>query len=124
MFVFREAGGSESTSIGRVDEQTQSEAAARDRATILKVSVPTPFGWYYMNIRFGQERRSVDRLIREGQLSLKKLSLSYTVALWVVFGLICLGVMVALYIMKSLAGIDLFHGTSFLHNFLYPPQVT
>ncbi len=74
MFVFREAGGSENTAINSGKEQAQASSSSRHPATILKVSVPTPFGWYYINIRFGQERRSVDRLIEEGQLSVKKVS--------------------------------------------------
>ena len=119
MFVFREAGGSENRAIDSGEELAQAPSSSRHRATILKVSVPTPFGWYYLNIRFGQERRSVGRLIEEGQLSVRKVSLIYTLALWAVFGFICLGVMVAIYLMKSVAGIDLFQGTSFLHDFIY-----
>ena len=96
-----------------------SDAGARPRATVLNVSVPTPVGWYFFTIRFGRERRSLDRLIGEGQVSLAKLSLAYTLAIWVLAGLAGLGVMVGLYLVKSMAGINLMDGPSFLHNFMF-----
>lgn len=119
MLVFREAIGSRDTLVGDVEGDRANDSTLRPRSTVLNVSVPTPIGWYFFTIRFGRERRTLDRLIGEGQISLAKLSLIYTLAMWAVLGLAGLGVMVGIYILKSIAGIDLFRGASFLHDFLY-----
>ena len=103
------------------DGRDRREDASGRRADqpVWNVSMPTPFGWYYFLIRFGRERRSIGRLASEGQMSIARLSLAYTLAIWLVFGLIGLGVMVAVYLIKSYAGIDLMQGPSFLHNFAF-----
>ena len=119
MFVFREAGGSHTVEVDDGRDESLPASAAQHRTTVLRISVPTPFGWYFCNIRLGRERRSLSRLIDEGQLSFAKLSLSYTLVIWLLLGFIGLGVMVGIYLVKSFAGIDLFPGASFLHDFVY-----
>ena len=119
MLVFREAAGSRDTLLVDGHGDHAPASASRPRSTVLNISAPTPIGRYFFTIRFGREHRSLDRLIGEGQVSLAKLSLVYTLAMWTVLGLVGLGVMVGIYMLKSMAGIDLLDGASFLHDFFY-----
>lgn len=86
------------------------------------VSVPSPFGQYFFNIRWGKEKRSAERLERDGAVSKEKISIFYTLLFWNLLSLIGLGVMVVLYVVKSKMGIDLFASKSFLHDMFYPPR--
>lgn len=117
MIVFREIGRAREALFLGGDGAQASEAPARP--TVLNLSMPTPIGRYFFTVRFGRERRTIDRLVDEGQISIAKVSLAYTLAMWSVLGLVGLGVMVGMYILKSFAGINLMDGPSFLHNFLY-----
>ena len=121
MLVFRESLGSQNTppAVRLSHRSIAASQASPPQAPSLKVSVPTPFGWFYLNVRAGRERRSLDRLMDEGQVSPAKLSLVYTLAMWIAVGLIGLGGMVSIYLLKSFAGIDLLEGPSFLHDFLF-----
>ena len=124
MLVFREVAGSNGAIIDDGKGDAQSDTTTRQRGSSLNVSVPTPLGWYFFSISMGRERRSLDRLVNDGQFSLAKLSLFYTLAMWALIGLIGLGVMVGLYMLKSMAGINLMDGSSFLHDFMWPPRGT
>ncbi len=68
---------------------------------------------YYLNVRLGQERRSSQRLEEEGQVRLPVVATAYlsvfSVFFWL-FGIVC-----SLYLLKSLAGINLFTHNSLLH---------
>jgi len=86
------------------------------------VSVPTPFGWYFFNLKWGKERRSKFRLAEEGLASKEKISIFYTLILWNFIGLLTLGLTVILYLFKSYLGINLFESKSFLHDFIYPAR--
>lgn len=124
MLVFREAALPRGPTPLNDGENRGSALPRGHHPAILRVSMPTPIGWLYFNIQVGRERRSLDRLAGEGQFSLAKLSLFYTLAMWVIIGLIGLGVMVGVYMLKSMAGINLMRGASFLHNFFYASTVT
>lgn len=97
-------------------------AAPNSAVTNITVSVPSPFGAYFFNIRWGKERRSKERLAREGNGSKEKVSIFYTLLIWNILSLIGLGTMVILYLVKSKMGIDLFASKSFLHDMFYPPR--
>ena len=67
----------------------------------------------YVNLRIGRERRSPLRLEAEGQVRLPVVATAYLTvgsALFSLFGMVCF-----LYLLKSMAGIHLFRGTSPLH---------
>lgn len=117
MIVFREIAGAQKAAFAGDDAGQASVAPARP--TILSLSLPTPIGRYFVSVRLGRERRTISRLVEEGQISIARVSLAYTLAMWSVVGLVGLGVMVGMYMLKSLAGIDLLDGPSFLHNFFY-----
>ena len=85
------------------------------------LSVPTPFGGFFVVLRLGKERRSKERLRSEGDRSPAKISFVYTFLFWNIVCLIGLGIMVSAYFVKSTLGIDLFQSKSFMHDFVYPP---
>lgn len=118
MLVFRELLRTPEAPLAASGEGGRASSAAGGTA-VLKLSMPTPFGWYFFNIRYGRERRSVGRLRAENQLAAAKLSVAYTLLIWAAAGFIGLGIMVAVYLLKSFAGIDLMEGASFLHDFAF-----
>ena len=68
---------------------------------------------YYLNVRLGRERRSSTRLEQEGQVRLPVTATAYLTvfsAFFWLFGIVC-----SVYLLKSLAGINLFAQTSPLH---------
>jgi len=87
-------------------------------------------GWrkrYYLAVFVGLDRRrkltSFERLLRSGmrQTATRRLILS-TLALLLVL-LLLFSLFCGLYVLKSLAGIDVFKGHSFLHDILYVPNI-
>lgn len=84
-----------------------------------KISVPTPVGRVYLRLAVGRERRLPDRIELESQASAEKISIVYTLLLWNFVGLVVLGAMVSVYLVKSFLGINLFPADSFLHSFLF-----
>ena len=73
---------------------------------------------YYLTVLGGRERRSRERLLREGQTVLSRLTLAYSV-LTVAFGvgLVLFG-FIALYVVKSLLGIDLIQDYSLVGDLM------
>ncbi len=78
---------------------------------------------FYISIFFGTERRADARLEQEGRkksfLNLLMMGLTIT---WVIFWItvVIIGfAVVALYLLKSAAGINLFEQDSFLHPFFF-----
>ena len=71
-------------------------------------------GRYYLNVRFGRERRGFARLQEEGQVRLPVAATAYLSvfsAFFWFFGIVCF-----VYLLKSIAGINIFaHSTSPLH---------
>lgn len=68
---------------------------------------------YYFHVRFGIERRSPERLEVDGQVPVPvatTASLTTALILFGVFGVFCF-----LYLLKSMAGINLFSSDSLLH---------
>ena len=68
---------------------------------------------YYVNLRIGAERRSPGRLAAEGQVRVPLVATAYVTTgsvLFCIFGVFCF-----LYLLKSMAGINLFSGASPFH---------
>lgn len=68
---------------------------------------------YYLHVRFGTERRSPERLEDEGQVPVPVAVTASLTTVLILFGLF--GVFCFLYLLKSMAGIDMFSGESPLH---------
>ena len=68
---------------------------------------------YYLNMQFGMERRSKERLEVEGQVPVPVAATATLTTASVLFGLF--GIFCFLYLLKSMAGINLFSGESPLH---------
>ena len=83
----------------------------------LRASLPLPGGSWYVTIVAGRERRSHDRLQREGQTQLLRQAAVYVVGSTVILWLLVCATVCA-YLLKSALQIDLFEGPSPLH-FLY-----
>ena len=86
-----------------------------DFAPILdrRFGIGVPGRRYYLAIRIGRERRTSDRLAGEGQRQVSLAFLIYCVAgslFFAAFGLICFA-----YLLKSMAGINIFERASVLH---------
>ena len=91
------------------------EQASR-HAIDYRVSVPTLFwGSWYVVLLAGRERRNASRLAAEGQTSLGRRTLLISLVLSVMLALAVFGALCLAYLVKSLAGIDLFPGPSPLH---------
>jgi hypothetical protein len=82
------------------------------------VSLPFLGRRYYLRLYVGRERRSYERLLREGQISLGRVLLVWSWLAWMILSLVALGTVVMLYVLKSQLGINIFQGQSPLH-FLY-----
>ncbi len=84
-----------------------------------RASIRILFKRYYLTVFFGEESRSQQRLRSEGQLSFYRRLLAYYLALSCVAAAILFGGLLVLYVIKSIVGIDLIEGHSFLHGFFY-----
>ncbi|MDX2158473.1 MAG: hypothetical protein SFW09_18390 [Hyphomicrobiaceae bacterium] len=82
------------------------------------VSLPLLGRRYYLRVYLGRERRSYERLLREGQISLARTVLVWSGLAWMLVSLLVLGSLVTLYLVKSYFGINLMSGRSPLH-FIY-----
>lgn len=84
-----------------------------------RVSVPFFGRRYYFVFLMGRERRTLMRIHSEGQDTVWRMSVAYTILM----SAIAMGGFVAaimlLYVVKSMVGIDLFDEHSFLHRLLY-----
>ena len=90
---------------------------AGGHAIDLRASLPLPGGSWYVTIVAGRERRSPDRLEREGQTHRLRQAAVYVVGSAVVLWLLVCAAVCA-YLLKSALQIDLFDGPSPLH-FIY-----
>ena len=78
-----------------------------------KFGIRLPGRMLYLDVRIGSEQRSPKRLRLDGQVLLPVAAALYAtagIALCSLFGLLCF-----LYLLKSMAGINLFAGNSPLH---------
>lgn len=91
------------------------EAQALDATPIVdwRIGIRLPGRRYYLNIRIGRERRTLERLAGEGQVRMPVGAVAYGVAATAFF--FAFGVLCFLYLLKSVAGIDLFAEHSPLH---------
>jgi hypothetical protein len=81
-------------------------------------SIPFIRGRYYLRILWGREKRSLSRLIAEGQTRLHRQALVYAALSWLLVTSSAALALVALYVLKSALGIDLMDGHFFLHDLL------
>ena len=63
----------------------------------------------------GRERRNLARLTYEGQAHVTTISIFYALVTAMLAGLLLFGIFCAVYLLKSLSGINLFEGESPLH---------
>lgn len=75
-----------------------------------RISVPFFGRRYYLAILAGRERRSLERLLREGQAILSRAMMFYTAAIVSLAGISVVTGLVVFYLAKSLIGVDLFEG--------------
>ena len=103
-------------------QKTAIHTAIADRATNHIAAVRSSFRIagrrYYLALLFGHERRSVERLRREGQLDPEEVSIIFMIlgTLTLVYGFMLL--ILVVYMIKSLLGIDIMDGPSPLHVFI------
>ncbi|MGL4396295.1 MAG: hypothetical protein ACRCS9_07145 [Hyphomicrobium sp.] len=83
------------------------------------MSIPVFGRRYYLTVFFGRERRSLTRLLEEGQIDLSRISATYAAAIGVGGALLFLVCVLAGYVLKSALGIDLQAGDSALHQMIY-----
>lgn len=113
-----------STSAIPADEQWQTTAQEAENHRVAYRASSSLFGRrFYLAFFMGTERRSTERLEREGQVQpFTRLFLFLVGLAWLVFWLtvIALGLgVIAAYLVKSAAGINLFEGPSFLHPYFF-----
>jgi len=74
---------------------------------------------FYVTFLMGREHRSRERLAMEGQTQIHRVAIGHII-LTLLVGLSCLAaVACVLYLFKSVVGIDLFEGNSFLHELFF-----
>lgn len=84
-----------------------------------RVSIPVFGRRYYLTVFFGRERRSLTRLLEEGQIDLSRISATYAAAIGIGGALLFLVCVLVGYVLKSALGIDLQAGDSALHQMIY-----
>ena len=105
-------------------DDLQRLAAAVDRPSaqhIMDYRLSLPFGTrrFYVRLLCGRERRKLSRLIAEGQTN-PWLTLAAAVLLfWFMITVSLVFLAIGLYLLKTVLGIDLFDGPSFLHRILF-----
>jgi hypothetical protein len=90
--------------------ETLRSRAPSKHAFEYRVSIPTPRKAYYLTIFAGPERRSAERLAREGQTSLPRRSQFIGTMLFLMVSSSVFGAMCLIYLVKSAIGVDLFDG--------------
>jgi hypothetical protein len=85
--------------------------ATAKHAIDYRISLPFFGRRYYLTILAGREQRSLNRLLREGQLMLSRAVAFYTFAIGGLAGVAVIAAMLVLYVMKGLLGVDLFEGS-------------
>lgn len=84
-----------------------------------RVSVPVFTRRYYFVLLGGRERRSRARLASDGQDATWRVSLAYAILMSTIASATMVTVVIALYIVKSALGIDIFPEHSFLHGIFF-----
>lgn len=74
---------------------------------------------YYLRVLIGPEKRDRSRLQREGQVGIGKVAALLLVTGWLTMAAIAAVAAIALYVLKSLLGIDLLDGPSILHDLFF-----
>lgn len=105
---------------------SDAQLVALSRATLPEPSphlvqyrVSIPFGRFYVALFIGRERRSRERLRREGQTRAELVNLALFLMGALLVGIATIAIVVGLYIVKSAMGIDILDGPSPFHEWLY-----
>ncbi len=111
----------DSEKIAEIDAPVSSASPLQraQHALDFRVSLPAPGGGIYLVLLAGSEKRNATRLACEGQTHATRVSIAFLFLTLVSLAFLGLGCITFLYIVKSMAGIDLFDGPSFLHNLAY-----
>lgn len=99
----------------RVAAESSSAPGSDARPPLLewRLGLRMPGRRYYVNIRIGHERRTATRLLLEGQKRVPLATVFYCsagAAFFLLFGIVCF-----VYLLKSMAGINLLGRESWLH---------
>ena len=88
---------------------------------IIDYRLSLPFGTrrFYVRLLCGRERRKLSRLIAEGQTNPWLTLAAAVLLLWFMITASLVFLAVGLYLLKTVLGIDLFDGPSFLHRILF-----
>ncbi len=90
--------------------------AATRHSLDYRISLPFFRRRYYLTILGGRERRDRERLLREGQIVLSRITAAYGIGLGILTALAVAGGAIALYVAKTLLGIDFMADQSALHD--------
>ena len=85
----------------------------------LRVSLPVFGRRYYLAVFLGRERRGLQRLRQEGQLSIPLISVVMFVLAGLALPSLIAIILLATYLLKSVLGIDLLDGPSLLHDLFF-----
>ena len=84
-----------------------------------RLSVPLGSRRFYLRVLCGRERRKLSRLIAEGQTNPWLTIAATALIFWFMMTVSLALIVVALYLIKTALGIDLFDGPSFLHRLIF-----
>lgn len=84
-----------------------------------RVSLPILGRRYYLVLLAGKERRTLARIHSEGQNTAWRMSMAYAILMTAIAMFGTVAVLVLLYAVKSMLGIDLFEEHSLLHSLFY-----
>ena len=104
------------------DLQRLTAAVVRPGAShIIDYRLSLPFGSrrFYVRLLFGRERRKLSRLIAEGQTNPWLMLAAAVLLFWFMITVSLVFIAVGVYLLKTVLGIDLFDGPSFLHRLLF-----
>ena len=105
------------------DHQVQTLIAAvkpvpTKHGVALRASFRGPEKRYYVALFIGEDNRSIERLKAEGQVDAIPVGITFFILLSVIAIYAVVPIIIALYMIKSMLGIDLFDGPSPLHTLL------
>ena len=84
-----------------------------------RVSVPVFGRRYYIVLLAGKERRTIARISSEGHNKTWRITLAYAILMSALACAGLVGIIVLLYFVKTMVGVDLFEQNSILHGLFY-----
>ncbi len=97
----------------------KSRPVPRKHKLDFRVSLPFFGKRYYFVLLGGAERRSILRIERDGQNAPWRLTAAYFVIVTLLASVGLTALILGLYALKSLMGIDMFEGSSFMHGIVF-----